>query len=512
MIFAHSTRTRGSAGGDKAVGEREAEHTAARTWHTVGIGPSSGGAVLSGRGLSDVRLHSDTTSAGLARALRTPAFTVGSDIGLDPDALDWNSPRGSRVLAHELAHVRQNAHGVPGPAVRCFEGPEHQDLGDRDLGALAAYLGTPDGRAWAVRSGLDPDELRTRIKADPVAAGALIARVDPVTGRPSGRALTVGQIISLQGDFYERPEDLARAPEREVSDILAIMADERRGKAGNADKRFNTATGGRYLELAARNDSHFAPLNREMWRTLHQQALAKARTAGQNGQEADYQAALFLDSAAGHYLTDAFAAGHVIDGRQVLAAIALHLRTHPVLARRGGMQTHLGLIDAKGRLPGPVLKNIHDRLNRDGFPVTNARGMRWRAYGDRHLKDSPETSRLAALAVFLSRDQLKAAREGRPADPGEVESLLPDRQSIDAATLTAIGHIPQAVAEVEQLVYEQRSLAPEVLGRVKGAIVEWNLDLVGDPLHEQNVVRDIESARRRGDGPVMAPNAPILRW
>lgn len=512
MIFAHSTRTRGSAGGDKAVGEREAEHTAARTWHTVGIGPSSGGAVLSGRGLSDVRLHSDTTSAGLARALRTPAFTVGSDIGLDPDALDWNSPRGSRVLAHELAHVRQNAHGVPGPAVRCFEGPEHQDLGDRDLGALATYLGTPDGRAWAVRSGLDPDELLTRIKADPVAAGALIARVDPVTGRPSGRALTVGQIISLQGDFYERPEDLARAPEREVSDILAIMADERRGKAGNADKRFNTATGGRYLELAARNDSHFAPLNREMWRTLHQQALAKARTAGQNGQEADYQAALFLDSAAGHYLTDAFAAGHVIDGRQVLAAIARYLQARPIVARRPAMQLYLAGIDFAGKLPGLVLKNIHDHLNQVGFTVVNARGMRWHAYGDRHLKDSPDTSRIAALAVFLSREQLRAAREGRETDPAEVESLLPNEQSIDAATLTAIRYISHAVADVEQLVYEGRSLAPEAFGTVPGAIIRSNLDVVGDPSREQSIERDIEAARRRGSGPVVEPSFTVGRW
>lgn len=389
MIFARSTRTGGSGGGDKAAGEREAERTAARTWHTVGIGPSPGPAVMSGRGLSDVRLHSDTVSAGLARALGTPAFTVGSDIGLDPDALDWNSPVGSRVLAHELAHARQNGQGATGPAVRCFGGPEHQDLGDRDLGALTAYLGTPDGRAWAVRSGLDPDELLARIKADPVAAGALVRRVDPATGRPNGRGLTAGQIISLQGDFYERPADLAKAPEKEISELLGIMADERQGKAGNADKRFNTATGGRYLELAARNDTHFAGLNRAMWRTLHQQAMAKARAAGRNGAEADHQSALFLDTAAGHYLTDAFAAGHVIDSRQVLAAIALHLRTHPIRARRGGMQLHLGLIDAAGKLAGPVLKNIHDRLNREGFIVTNARGMRWRAYGDGHLKDSP---------------------------------------------------------------------------------------------------------------------------
>ncbi|MCQ4211720.1 eCIS core domain-containing protein [Streptomyces longispororuber] len=496
---------------EHAQGEREADRTAARTWHTVGIGPSLGSATMSGRGLSDVRVHSDSVTAGLARSLGTPAFTVGGVVGLDPDAVDWNSPVGSRILAHELAHVRQGGGALSGTVVRRFEGAEHQDLGDRELQRLVAYLGTPDGRAWALRHGLDPDGLIDGIKADPVAAGALIARVDPDSGKVRGGGLTAGQIIALQGDFYAKPADLARAPEDEVRGVLGIMDDERRGKDGDTDKRYAAATGGRYLELAGRNDAHFARLNRAMWRGLHEQAVVKARAAAR-GDETDYQAALFLDTAAGHYLTDAFAAGHVIDKTQVMAAISRHLRERPTLARRGGMQLHLSGIELVGKLPDLALKNIHDRLNREGVPVSNARGMRWRTYGDKHLKDSPETSRVAALAVFLSRSQVTAARAGRTVDPAEVESLLPDDQSVDAATLTAIGHIPQAVADVEQLVFEGRSLAPEVFGRAVGTVIRSNLDAIGDPAREEDILRDVENARRRGDGPVVPPSFTIGRW
>ena len=73
-------------------------------------------------------------------------------------------------------------------------------------------------------------------------------------------------------------------------------------------------------------------------------------------------------------------------------------------------------------MPQLVLKNLHDRMNREGFEVRNARGMRWRTFGDDHLALAKETQRVAALAVFQSRQQIYAARGGTSPDADEIEA------------------------------------------------------------------------------------------
>jgi hypothetical protein len=63
--------------------------------------------------LADVRVHTGTAASASAGALNARAYTVGDDIVLG-DGYDADSPRGRRLLAHELAHVaQQRAHGRP---------------------------------------------------------------------------------------------------------------------------------------------------------------------------------------------------------------------------------------------------------------------------------------------------------------------------------------------------------------------------------------------------------------
>jgi hypothetical protein len=45
-------------------------------------------------------------------------------------------------------------------------------------------------------------------------------------------------------------------------------------------------------------------------------------------------------------------------------------------------------------------------MNVEGFLVTNGKGMTWKTLGDGELAKSPETQRIAALAVFESRQQV----------------------------------------------------------------------------------------------------------
>lgn len=61
--------------------------------------------------LSAVRLHEGPGAARAAAALGARAFTVGTDVVFARGELDPSTPGGRRVLAHELAHVAQQASG-----------------------------------------------------------------------------------------------------------------------------------------------------------------------------------------------------------------------------------------------------------------------------------------------------------------------------------------------------------------------------------------------------------------
>lgn len=58
---------------------------------------------------SSVRVHSSSSSERSARELEAAAYTVGNDIAFGPGRFDQGSPAGRRLIAHELAHVVQQA-------------------------------------------------------------------------------------------------------------------------------------------------------------------------------------------------------------------------------------------------------------------------------------------------------------------------------------------------------------------------------------------------------------------
>jgi hypothetical protein len=158
-------------------------------------------------------------------------------------------------------------------------------------------------------------------------------------------------------------------------------------------------------------------------------------------------------------------------------------------------------------MPQLVLKNIHDRMNREGFEVTNLRGMRWRTYGDNHLAAAVETQRVAALAVFLSRQQIRNVKGSATAvaNSAEVEAFMPADETITRATRQAIAYIPDAAREVENLIYRNRALSPTRFGPIVGPIIESNISAIGHPGRERELMNMLDSARRMG---VEAPIAP----
>jgi len=60
----------------------------------------------------DVRIHTGPTAAAACESISARAFTVGNHIAFNSCEYDPESPEGQHVLAHELAHVRQQTGGA----------------------------------------------------------------------------------------------------------------------------------------------------------------------------------------------------------------------------------------------------------------------------------------------------------------------------------------------------------------------------------------------------------------
>jgi hypothetical protein len=183
---------------------------------------------------------------------------------------------------------------------------------------------------------------------DDASGGALVSVVPERADAPL--ALRYGDVVALAGDFFlpvvapSTPGSVLSGTAEEIRAALGVMrADagvtERRDGAGRpapaADADVERRVRDRFIALAAQNADHFTapwaderPLATEReaagrfdsapaaYRRLHQVALDVAYREGLQG--GDLAAAMAHEAAAQHYLTDAFAAGHV---RTPVAAI-----------------------------------------------------------------------------------------------------------------------------------------------------------------------------------------------
>ena len=200
--------------------------------------------------------------------------------------------------------------------------------------------------------------------------------------------ITPGQAISLSGDFYGSWQTLQNAPAAELgvtrnSDgsrppegILDVMSREQNNtiSPAGATIAYSNITGGRYLRLDQENRTHFSSDNRNEWQRLH--TLAKQLVVNHPGNAQMLNQALLIDSAAGHFLTDAFAAGHLINRAQILAQAHAYLAAHPVRASNPEMQTFVAFASQQGAIDQLMLKLVHDHFNAVGLDVTNNKGMR----------------------------------------------------------------------------------------------------------------------------------------
>jgi hypothetical protein len=273
----------------------------------------------------------------------------------------------------------------------------------------------------------------------------------------NGVSLDYGTVIAMGGDLFRKPEDLAKAPPDELKAIAALVAEEKRTGKPVSTERWQSATKGRFLDLAAQNEAHFAPSNaafvaptgmstadhKRAWEENHRKALAAAR-AGRKDE------ALLINAFGDHFLTDAFAAGHLFNKRDVMErfnaqlptkgagdkreftkdsekffdavaktafvgdvarefskyeTVERHFGFHPNInsaSRFSTLLQHIHL-ERPELLESAVAKGIHDRLNSlpGGLPVENALGDHWPLSGDKTL--NAQTLAIAKRAVAQSQ-------------------------------------------------------------------------------------------------------------
>jgi hypothetical protein len=273
---------------------------------------------------------------------------------------------------------------------------------------------------------------------------------DMVVFEKDGLKITESEMITM-GDLYETPEDLYQADIGELRRLVELIRRDKNAYLGQggathvSDDEWEAATQHgphrkkTYLELAAENATHFGPRHsghdwnwmtardhKAEWQRIHKHALDIAHAAK---TPAELQRAYAYNAFAAHFLTDAFAAGHLISKAEAMEqAQRSWARLHTdymvfhendltrrvaenVLADRRAGQVLRGYAiklvrwqDMSAEALSEVLwqfattdkyreqfydnfvKAVHDELNDSGVEVTNERGDGpWTLRGDTHL-------------------------------------------------------------------------------------------------------------------------------
>lgn len=263
-------------------------------------------------------------------------------------------------------------------------------------------------------------------------------------------SISYGQGIALGGDFYGvvgKPISSQPDPKvgfrdawatlansmtflsgrMELAAILALMHEEMKAveKAIKEKKEPSSAyealgdslsvgwaavTGFRYLFLALENFDHFGRDAETAYRAGHAVAMEEAARAGRATDKTERRARLerayAMNAFADHFLTDLFSAGHLrVPRRQLFKQVPLKTTS------------------------GNLTRAMHNEDSVRGVDVRNQADDKWRAYGDKRLRDSVSTANrgMVMRAAQLSADEVwDAFNQQPPAKHPKALLLTPD--------------------------------------------------------------------------------------
>lgn len=249
-----------------------------------------------GHDFSHVKVHTDQRAAESAAAIHAKAYTVGNNIVFGRGE---HPSRDRHLLAHELTHVIQQQGDIAKPrlgyqittqpTIQRYEAGEHAMFGSDDIVSVNSV------------------------------------------------EFTHGELIAM-GDFFESAEQMRAASADELRKLRDLIRQDRNAYSGTSNTKpvstdqWQKAAGGRYLDLASRNDAHFAPPtgatglggtnHKAKFYELHTQAMYQAWFDGRLSGGKVSSAAIAKNSFAAHFLTDAFSAGHLVNKSEVVASAA----------------------------------------------------------------------------------------------------------------------------------------------------------------------------------------------
>lgn len=341
----------------------------------------------------------------------------------------------------------------------------------------------------------------------------------------AGVTMTQGEMITMD-DFFA---DVAQM-EANPTQVRGVLRAIRSGRAGTA--QWQEATGGRYLELALNNESHFARSNprlvppggagRTDHRTKFTEGHARALWESALGNS---QAAQAHNSFAGHFLTDAFSAGHVVNKADVMSrftsrltertdfldAVAASAWQDDGVRRRMSNREMTGFpnmnfdsewmfkrflrgVDEKRpeALTNSIAKAVHDALNSladdpaiGGLEVTNDNGDVWRLSGDETLHRSADSLRIGRAAVAQSNANVaEVAEVGAPAMTEEYGAELIARVWAFVPRPTRTGQ-----AQVTEIVDRLTDPARPDLIATLGAQLAGNIDAIIEAAEAAGAIR-----------------------
>jgi hypothetical protein len=105
-----------------------------------------------GHGFGHVRVHTDAAAAESARQVRAAAWTVGADVAFAGGRYQPETTPGRRLIAHELAHVVQQASSAPVLQRQAAETVSPAQHLEKLYAELEAHTGKPPGpklKEWA---------------------------------------------------------------------------------------------------------------------------------------------------------------------------------------------------------------------------------------------------------------------------------------------------------------------------------------------------------------------------